>query len=84
MCVFCFRLENTGTVNVQCIVVISVHTLNGSQGAVAHEGGAQGTAKATGSQAEQGSPGHTEVKVIYTTEEEEDAQTTEVIIRAPV
>lgn len=35
-------------------------TLDGSQGAVAHEGRTQRTAKATMSQTEKGTPGHTE------------------------
>lgn len=35
-----------------------VYTLDGSQGAVAHEGRTQRTAKATSSQTEQGTPGN--------------------------
>lgn len=42
---------------ISCILMALLCTLNGRQGAVAHEGRTQCTAKATRSQTEQGTPG---------------------------
>lgn len=41
-------------------ILTLVYTLDGSQGAVAHEGRTQRAAKATRSQTEQGAAGHTD------------------------